>query len=66
MNTFKTSDIKISKDSQDYYTATHSYQGLLIDSTYFESRTEARRAAVNELMDIKEYGRGEEDQYPVD
>jgi len=56
INTFKTSEIKISKDSQDYYTATHPFHGVLVDSTYFASRTEARREAVENLMDIKEHG----------
>jgi hypothetical protein len=53
-NLWKTSDIKISKDSQGYFTCTHKYQGVLIDFDYFESRTEARRAAVEELKFLKE------------
>ena len=65
-NTFRTSDIKISKDSQDYYTATHPHHGTLIDSSYFPSRTEARREAVVNLMDIKENGSGEDLDYGDD
>ena len=66
-NIFRTSDIRISKDSQDYYTATHPHHGTLVDFTWFESRTEARREAVANLKDIKENGSSDfSEQYPVD
>ena len=53
-NRFLTSDIKLHKDSQGDYYADHKYQGVLIESIYFNTRTEARREAVEVLMDIKE------------
>ena len=53
-NYYKTSDIKIYKDSQDSYTCEHKYQGTLIDSSWYPSRNEARREAVKILMERKE------------
>ena len=52
-NEYKTSDIKISTDSVGAMTAEHYYQGILIDSSFFESRAECRREAVQVLKDIK-------------
>ena len=54
INTFKTSDLKISKDSQGMYEASHIYQGYIYDWSYFDSRAEARRAAVEVLKDMKQ------------
>ena len=48
-NYWKTSDIKISKDSAGCYTATHKYAGTLIDGNFYDSRAECRRDAVEEL-----------------
>jgi hypothetical protein len=58
-NLYKTSDIKISSDSMGAISAEHKYQGRLIDSSMFwassqaESRKIGRRAAVEELKNIK-------------
>lgn len=54
INYWKTSDIRISKDSQGMYEASHKYQGYLLDWSYFDSRTECRREAVQQLKDRKE------------
>lgn len=54
-NRWLTADIQLEKDSQDYYTASHKKQGFLYDWNYFESRKEARRAAVLELRNKKEF-----------
>jgi hypothetical protein len=53
-NYWKTSDIKISKDSVGCYTAEHKYAGTLIDGNFYDSRTECRRDAVQELKEMKE------------
>jgi uncharacterized protein YegP (UPF0339 family) len=53
-NHWKTSDIKISKDSVGCYTATHKYAGTLIDGNFYNSRAECRRDAVEELKSLKE------------
>ena len=53
MNRWKTSDIKIYKDSAGYFEAVHKFAGRLIDWEYFESRTECRRAAVEVLKELK-------------
>jgi hypothetical protein len=53
-NTFKTSDIKISKDSAGAFTVTHKWQGTLIDSDFYDTRAEARKAAVEVLQEKKE------------
>ena len=53
-NTYKTSDIRISKDRVGSYTATHLHQGILIDCDYFFNRNEARKAAVQVLKEKKE------------
>ena len=52
-NEFKTSDIKISTDSNGMMTATHKYQGTLDDGSYYESRQECRRQAVKTLAELK-------------
>lgn len=54
MNLFKTSDIRISKDSAGFYSAVHKYQGVLIDNGYYENRAECRKDAVLNLRDIKD------------
>lgn len=54
VNRFKTSDIKLHKDSQGEYTARHGYQGYLYENSYFETRTEARQEAVRLLKELKE------------
>ena len=48
---FKTSDIRISKDSLGFYDASHKFQGRLYDWVPFPSRTEARREAVKLLRE---------------
>jgi hypothetical protein len=52
-NQFKTSDIRLSKDSVGCYTATHKYHGILIDGNFYNNRNEARRDAVQVLQQIK-------------
>jgi hypothetical protein len=59
MNEYKTSDIRISKDSAGYYNASHKHQGSLYEMCYFNDRNEARRAAVEDLMRIKEFGKSD-------
>lgn len=54
INRYKTSDMKISKDSQGCYSVTHKFQGTLIDGNYYSSRTECQQDAANTLKDIKE------------
>lgn len=54
INEFKTADIKISTDSAGYMTASHKYQGILIEGGYYTQRDECRREAVIILKDIKE------------
>lgn len=54
MNRYLTSEIKLHKDSQGNYEATHKRQGTLFESEYFDTRTEARREAVRLLKEIKE------------
>jgi hypothetical protein len=51
---FLTKHIKISTDSVGAMSAVHKYQGTLIDSDFFESRSDCRRAAVETLREIKE------------
>lgn len=51
---FKTSDIRLHKDSQGFYEASHKYAGRLFDYEYFDTRQNARRAAVDELKHAKE------------
>ena len=53
INTWKTSDIRLHKDSAGYFTAEHVYQGTLIDSHYFDTRNEARREAVVILREFQ-------------
>tara|TARA_R110002167_G_scaffold288743_2_gene493769 strand:+ start:268 stop:486 length:219 start_codon:yes stop_codon:yes gene_type:complete len=60
-NQFKTSDIRLRKDSQGYYYAEHKNQGQLYDFCYFFNRKDARRAAVEELQYIKENGNEDTD-----
>ena len=59
MSEYKTSDIRISKDSAGYYNASHKHQGSLYEMCYFNDRNEARRAAVEDLMRIKEFGKSD-------
>ena len=61
INSWKTSDIKLSKDSAGYWSATHKFQGLLIDGhPFFEfegmhnERTLVRREAVKILKEMKD------------
>tara|TARA_R100000541_G_scaffold3138_3_gene10338 strand:- start:91 stop:285 length:195 start_codon:yes stop_codon:yes gene_type:complete len=50
-----TKDISISTDSVGCRTATHRYQGLLIDSSPWEnSRAECRQEAVKILREMKQ------------
>lgn len=51
MNCWKTSDIKICKDSQGYYSAHHTYAGLLFETEYYPDRNSARRQAVGVLRE---------------
>lgn len=52
VNYWKTSDIKVRKDTCGFYTAEHKYQGLLIDShPFFNSHNDCRREAVKILKD---------------
>tara|TARA_B110000093_G_scaffold103674_1_gene111424 strand:- start:1145 stop:1327 length:183 start_codon:yes stop_codon:yes gene_type:complete len=53
MNYWKTSDIKITKDSVGYFDATHKYAGSLIETGFYEDRNECRRDAVKILMEKK-------------
>ncbi len=53
-NVYLAKDIKIYTDSQQNRTATHKYQGTLIDMDYYETSAECRRAAVEVLKEIKE------------
>ena len=53
-NYWKTSDIKISTDSGGYITAEHKYAGTLFECSYYTSRAEARRDAVEILKEMKE------------
>tara|TARA_R110000824_G_C15036940_1_gene659977 strand:+ start:217 stop:426 length:210 start_codon:yes stop_codon:yes gene_type:complete len=62
-NEYKTSDIKLTKDSQGYFTADHKNQGELYEHCYFGTRAEARRAAVEELNEIKENGKSDFDEW---
>ena len=55
-NDYLTSGIKISTDSAGAMTATHTEQGLLIDSSFYASRKECRADAVEVLKDMKENG----------
>jgi uncharacterized protein YegP (UPF0339 family) len=48
-NYFKTSDIKIQKDSAGCFTAKHKYQGILIDGNFYNSHQECRKEAVEVL-----------------
>jgi len=54
INRYKTSDIRLHKDSQGYYEAKHMFQGVLYESEYFENRNEARQEAVNVLNELKD------------
>lgn len=56
-NMFKTSDIRMWKDSVGCYTATHKYQGTLIDGNFYNDRNECRRDAVTVLQDMKTWGK---------
>jgi hypothetical protein len=54
MDIYKTSDIRIIKDSAGYYWAAHKFVGTLIESGMYEDRNECRQDAVAELMERKE------------
>ena len=56
INRYRTADIRLTKDSQGFYDARHLYQGVLYEWVYFSTRAEARRAAVEELKNLKEIG----------
>ena len=53
-NRYKTSDMKIHKDSQGCYSVDHKFQGTLIDGNYYASRTECRQDAAKALKEMKE------------
>jgi hypothetical protein len=53
INYWKTTDIRISKDSVGFYTATHKYAGVLIDGCFYNNRTECRKEAVDILKQLK-------------
>jgi hypothetical protein len=55
-NYWKTSDIKIIKDSIGCYTANHKYAGMLIDGSFYSDRNKCRRDAVEVLKEKKEEG----------
>lgn len=52
-NMWKTSDIRITTDSVGYLTAEHKWQGTLIESEFYDNRTECRRDAVEILRERK-------------
>lgn len=54
MNKYKTTDIRIHKDSVGSYTATHKFQGILIDDVFYNNRDECRREAVRVLQELKD------------
>ena len=56
MNEYLTKDIQISTDSVGHMKATHKYQGLLIDGSFYASRKDCRREAVEILKEKKEQG----------
>lgn len=54
-NRFLTKDIKMHVDSVGGWTVTHAYQGVLVDSEFFENgRRGAYRAASDYLKQLKE------------
>ena len=53
-NFWKTSDIKITKDREGFFDATHKHAGDLIVTGNFESRKECRQEAVRNLKELKE------------
>lgn len=53
INIWKTSDIRVTKDREGFFDATHKYQGALIVSGYYPDHAAARRAAVVELKELK-------------
>lgn len=57
INYWKTSDIKIYKDSAGCFEAEHKYAGRLIDWEYFPSRADCRREAVAVLRERQEEDR---------
>ncbi len=52
-NYWKTSDIKITKDSIGYFDADHKWAGSLIQTGFYENRNECRRDAVEVLKEMK-------------
>ena len=60
MNKFLTRDIRITKDSHGFYTASHKHQGILIDGNAYwgwdkENRKQCRRDAVKALRSKQLY-----------
>jgi hypothetical protein len=54
MNKHKSTDIRIHKDSVGCYTATHKFQGVLIEDVFYDDRNECRREAVRVLKELKD------------
>jgi hypothetical protein len=54
---WKTSDIKVSKDREGFFDASHKFQGDLLVSAYCADRAAARREAVAILKEMKEQAR---------
>ncbi len=50
---WKKSDIKIHTDSSGHFTATHKFQGMLIEDEIYDSRADCRRDAVKSLKELK-------------
>jgi len=53
-NYWRTADVRLHRDSQGYYEATHPYAGTLFESDYFETRAQARSEAVRILRQKKQ------------
>lgn len=53
-NYWKTSDIRITKDTPGFFWAEHKFAGQLIESGWYEDRNACRRDAVEILMEKKE------------
>jgi hypothetical protein len=52
-NYWLTADIRIETDSAGAMTATHRHAGVLVESTFYASRKECRREAVEYLKAMK-------------
>ena len=46
---WRAADIRLRRDSQGYFEATHPHAGALFESDYFETRAQARSEAVRIL-----------------